>query len=198
MQVRPEQLDRHLARGLKPVYLVTGDEPLQFNESLDAIRAAARERGFTERTVLDAETGFDWSRLAEAAASLSLFAERRLIELRLPSGRPGAEGGKALAAFAAEAGDDVVLLVGAGRIEARAKRSAWYRAIEGAGATVEVWPKERSAPARMAPGTRAQPRARRLARSDRRARRPLRGQPRLWGPDHRAARPPRLRGADRD
>ena len=145
MQVRPEQLGRHLARGLKPVYLVTGDEPLQFNESLDAIRAAAREQGFTERTVLDAETGFDWSRLAEAAASLSLFAERRLIELRLPSGRPGAEGGKALAAFAGEAGDDVVLLVGAGRIDARAKRAAWYRAIEGAGATVEVWPKERSA-----------------------------------------------------
>ena len=124
---------------------MTGDEPLQFNESLDAIRAAAREQGFAERTVLDAETGFDWSRLAEAAASLSLFAERRLIELRLPSGRPGTEGGKALAAFAAEAGDDVVLLVGAGRIEARAKRSAWYRAIDGAGAAVEVWPKERSA-----------------------------------------------------
>ena len=148
MQVRPEQLGRQLARGLKPVYLVTGDEPLQFNESLDAIRAAAREQGFTERTVLDAETGFNWSRLAEAAASLSLFAERRLVELRLPSGRPGTEGGKALAAFAADAGGaggDVVLLIGAGRIEARAKRSPWYRALEGAGAIVEVWPKERSA-----------------------------------------------------
>ena len=104
MQVRPEQLASHLARGLKPVYLVSGDEPLQFNESLDAIRAAAREQGFAERTVLDADTGFDWSRLAEAGASLSLFAERRLIELRLPSGRPGAEGGRALAAFAAETG----------------------------------------------------------------------------------------------
>lgn len=145
MQVRPEQLGRQLARGLEPVYLVTGDEPLQFNESLDAIRAAAREQGFTERTVLDAETGFDWSRLAEAAASLSLFAERRLVELRLPSGRPGTEGGKALAAFAAGAGGDVMLLIGAGRIEARAKRSAWYRALDGAGAVVEVWPKERSA-----------------------------------------------------
>ena len=145
MQVRPEQLASHLARGLKPVYLVSGDEPLQFNESLDAIRAAAREQGFAVRTVLDADTGFDWSRLAEAGASLSLFAERRLIELRLPSGRPGAEGGRALAAFAAETGTDVVLLVGAGRIEARAKRAEWYRALDRAGASIEVWPKERSA-----------------------------------------------------
>ena len=145
MQVRPEQLAGHLARGLKPVYLVSGDEPLQFNESLDAIRAAARDQGFAERSVLDADTGFDWSRLAEAGASLSLFAEQRLIELRLPSGRPGAEGGRALTAFAAEAGTDVVLLVGAGRIEARAKRSEWYRALDRAGASIEVWPKERSA-----------------------------------------------------
>ena len=145
MHVRPEQLAGHLARGLKPVYLVSGDEPLQFNEALDAIRAAAREQGFAERTILDADTGFDWSRLAEAGASLSLFAERRLIELRLPSGRPGAEGARALAAFAAEPGTDVVLLVGAGRIEARAKRSEWYRALDRAGASIEVWPKERSA-----------------------------------------------------
>lgn len=145
MQVRPEQLAGHLARGLKPVYLVSGDEPHQFNESLDAIRAAAREQGCTERTVLDADAGFDWSRLAEAGASLSLFAERRLVELRLPSGRPGAAGARALTAFAAEAGTDVVLLVGAGRIEARARRSEWYRALDRAGASIEVWPKERSA-----------------------------------------------------
>ena len=91
------------------------------------------------------DPGFDWSRLTEAGASLSLFAERRLVELRLPSGRPGAEGGKALASFAANPAEDVVLLVGAGRIEARAKRSEWYRALDRAGASVEVWPKERSA-----------------------------------------------------
>ena len=124
---------------------MSGDEPLQFNEALDAVRAAARRNGFAERTVLDADTGFDWSRLAEAGASLSLFAERRLVELRLPSGRPGAEGGRALTAFAAGAGDDVVLLVGAGRIDGRAKRSEWFRALERAGVSVEVWPKERGA-----------------------------------------------------
>ena len=145
MQVRPEQLAGHLERGLEPVYLVSGDEPLQVNESLDAVRAAARRNGFGERTVLDVETGFDWSRLAEAGASLSLFAERRLIELRLPSGRPGTQGGRALSAFAADPGEDVVLLVGTGRIEARAKRSEWFRALDRAGVTVEVWPKERSA-----------------------------------------------------
>ena len=145
MQVRPEQLPGHLERGLKPVYLVSGDEPLQYNETLDAVRQAARGQGFSERTVFDAEAGFDWSRLAAAGASLSLFAERRLIELRLPSGRPGAEGGRALAAFAGEPGGDVVLLVGAGRIEGRAKRAEWYRALDRAGVSVEVWPKERAA-----------------------------------------------------
>lgn len=146
MQVRPEQLPGHLQRGLKPVYLVSGDEPLQFDETLDAVRAAARGLGFSERTVLDAESGFDWSRLAAVGASLSLFAERRLIELRLPSGRPGAEGARALAAFAAEpGGGDVVLLIGAGRIDGSAKRSEWYRAIDRVGVGVEVWPKERSA-----------------------------------------------------
>ena len=145
MQVRPEQLAGHLERGLARVYLVSGDEPLQFGEALDAIRAAARREGITERTVLDADTGFDWSRLAEAGASLSLFAERRLIELRLPSGRPGAEGARALTAFAADPGDDVVLLVGTGRIDGRAKRAEWYRALDRAGVTIEVWPRERSA-----------------------------------------------------
>ena len=143
MQVRPEQLAGHLERGLGPVYLVSGDEPLQFNESLDAIRDAARRHGFAERTILEAESGFDWSRLAEAGASLSLFADRRLIELRLPTGRPGTEGAKALAAFAATPGDDVVLLVGTGRLDARTKRSEWFRALDRAGATIEVWPKDR-------------------------------------------------------
>lgn len=145
MQLRVEQLAAHLGRGLKPVYVVSGDEPLQFIEALDAVRAAARGGGFTERTVLDADTGFDWSRLAEAGASLSLFAERRLVELRLPSARPGTQGAKALASFVAEPRADVVLLVGMGRIEARAKRSEWYRALDRAGACIEVWPKERAA-----------------------------------------------------
>ena len=146
MQVRAEQLATHLERGLEPVYVVSGDEPLQYGEALDAIRCAARAAGFTERTVFDADAGgFDWSRLAEAAASFSLFAERRLIELRLPSARPGAQGAKALAAFAAAPNADVMLLVGAGRIEARAKRAEWYRALDRAGACIDVWPKERAA-----------------------------------------------------
>ena len=145
MQVRPEQLAGHLERGLAPIYLVSGDEPLQFNESLDAIRNAARRQGYGERTVLDVESGFDWSRLGEAGASLSLFAERRLIELRLPTGRPGTEGAKALSAFAGTPGEDVMLLVGTGRLDARTKRSEWFRALDRAGATIEVWPKERPA-----------------------------------------------------
>ncbi len=146
MQLRFDQLAPHLERGLAPIYLVSGDEPLQYMEALDLVRRAARERGFADRTVLEAEAGFDWGRLAHTGASLSLFADRRLIELRLPNARPGVEGGKALAAFAAAPGEDTVLLVGAGgKLDPAARRAEWYRALDRAGACVTVWPKERAA-----------------------------------------------------
>lgn len=147
MQIRLDRLDAHLDRDeLRPLYVVSGDEPLQWTEALDAIRAAARARGFDERTVLDAsEPGFKWERLGEAGANLSLFATRRLIEVRLPTGRPGTAGAKALGAFAAEPGADTLLLIGAGRIDAQAKKTAWYRALDKAGACIDIWPKERAA-----------------------------------------------------
>ena len=94
MRVRPDQLERHLRRGLANIYVVHGDEPLQREESLDAIRGAARVAGFAERIVLHADAGFDWSELGAQAANLSLFAERRLIDLRVPGGSPGKEGGR--------------------------------------------------------------------------------------------------------
>src|SRR5256885_14000148 len=104
MQLRPEALAGHLARGrLERLYCVNGDEPLLIEESLDAIRAAARAAGFTEREVLHASGKFDWSQLAGAANSLSLFATRRILEIRLPGGKPGREGGEALRAHATAA-----------------------------------------------------------------------------------------------
>ena len=140
MQLRFDQLAGHLQQELKPVYLVTGDEPLQHAEATDAIRGAARERGHTTREVFDAAADFDWGRLGEAADSLSLFADKRLVDLRLPSGRPGREGGAALRAWCERPPDDTVLLVAAGRIDPQSRKSAWYRAIENAGAVITVWP----------------------------------------------------------
>ena len=140
MRVRPEQLERHLARGLASVYVVHGDEPLQREESLDAIRAAARAAGFAERIVLHAESGFDWSELQAHAASLSLFAERRLIDLRLPDGSPGRDGGPVLAQYAANPPPDMTLLMSCRRLDRRSTVTKWFKALEGAGDVIEVFP----------------------------------------------------------
>ena len=140
MRVRPEQLERHLARGLASVYVVHGDEPLQREESLDAIRSAARAAGFGERIVLHAEADFDWSELRAHAANLSLFAERRLIDLRAPGGSPGKDGGPALAQYAASPPPDMVLLLSCGRLDRRSTSTKWFKALEGAGDVVEVYP----------------------------------------------------------
>ena len=140
MRVRPEQLERHLGRGLAGVYVVFGDEPLQREESLDAIRSAARQAGFEERIVLHAESGFDWSELQAHAASLSLFGERRLIDLRLPGGSPGKDGGPVLAQYAADPPPDTVLLLSCARLDRRSTTTKWFRALEGAGDVIEVLP----------------------------------------------------------
>ncbi|HKJ76840.1 MAG TPA: DNA polymerase III subunit delta, partial [Gammaproteobacteria bacterium] len=117
-----------------------GDEPLQVTEAADAIRAAAREAGHGERQVFHVESGFDWDQLAAAADNLSLFAERRLLELRMPTGKPGDAGSKALTAYAANAPEDTVLLITAGRLDKRQQQSKWFKALESAGVVVQVWP----------------------------------------------------------
>lgn len=143
MKIKAEQLQGQLARGgLKPVYVVAGDEPLLVAEAADAIRVCARQQGYSERLVFTVEAGFDWSALRDAAQTLSLFAERRLIELRLPTGKPGDAGAKALAAYAQQATDDNLLLVITGRLDAAMKRAKWLNALEQAGALVPIWPVE--------------------------------------------------------
>ena len=90
--LRADQLETHLERGLAPVYVIHGDEPLLSIEAGDSIRARARKAGFTERKVLIAERGFKWDELTAASASMSLFGDKTLIEMRIPSGKPGTEG----------------------------------------------------------------------------------------------------------
>jgi len=141
LKLYPDKLAAHLAGGaLKPVYLLSGDEPLGLMECADAIRARAAELGHSEREVYEVDGDFDWSELAAASASLSLFADKRLIDLRLPSGKPGREGGEALRAYAERPADDALLLISAGKLDRRSTSSAWYKALDRIGATIAVWP----------------------------------------------------------
>ncbi len=145
MRLRAEELDAHLKRPLLPLYLLAGDEPLQMQEAADAVRAAARAQGFTEREVLHVEAGFNWDSLAAASGNLSLFAERRLVELRLPGGKPGDAGSKALTAYAGQPPEDNLLLISCGKLDKQQQGSKWFKALEQAGAVLQVWPVEHKA-----------------------------------------------------
>ena len=143
MRLKSEQLPAHLDRTeLLPVYYVSGDEPLQLQEAGDLIRARARALAHEERIVLDVEAGFDWGRLQEAGANLSLFSSKRIIELRLGDHKPGREGGAALAAYAANHSPDNLLLLTSGRIDRKAQQAKWFKALEQCGCCMQVWPVE--------------------------------------------------------
>jgi DNA polymerase-3 subunit delta len=145
MELRLRDLPSHLERPLAPVYVVHGDEPLQAIEACDAIRAAARRQGYDERELLVAETGFKWDAFVAASANLGLFGDRKLIDLRIPSGKPGVDGAKALEACAAHASADQLLLVTLPKVDRATQASAWFSALEGAGVAVAVYPIEREA-----------------------------------------------------
>lgn len=140
MRLNLNQWAAHLAQPLKPVYVVGGEEPLLVQEALDALRAAARRQGYSERESLDADRYFEWSRLLEAGASLSLFASRRIIELNLPSGAPGTEGSKTLQQYAERPPPDVLFILTCGEIEWRSRQGAWYSALESAGGALYIEP----------------------------------------------------------
>ncbi|HSD40926.1 MAG TPA: DNA polymerase III subunit delta [Burkholderiales bacterium] len=142
-QLRSDQLDAHLARGLASLYVVHGDEPLLSMEAADAIRAKARAEGYAEREVHLVERGYDWSRLAQSAAALSLFSSRKLIELRVPSGKPGTDGAEAIAAYCATLQPDIVTVVALPRLDRAGQNSAWFGALAGAGVVVNVFPVDR-------------------------------------------------------
>jgi DNA polymerase-3 subunit delta len=142
MRIRPEQLARELGSPLKPAWLVAGDEPLLVGEAADAIRSRAREQGYADRETFFVEPRFDWNAVLGASQALSLFATRRVLEIRLPSPRPGTDGGKVLAGLAADPPPDTVVLVITGRLERDAFGSAWFKAFEQGGMVVQVWPVE--------------------------------------------------------
>lgn len=144
MQLRAQGLSAHLAQGLRPVYTLYGDEPLQMQEAGDAIRAAARAAGYTERQVFTVSGNhFDWSSLLGAAQEMSLFASRQLIEIRIPSGKPGKDGSVALQRYCEQLNPDVLTLVQLPRLDRQQQQSAWFVALDGAGASLRIDPVER-------------------------------------------------------
>ncbi len=140
LKLTPDSLANHLAQRLLPAYLVSGDEPLLAAEAADAIRARARAGGFSERDVHFIERAADWEDVRGAAANLSLFGSRRVLEIRLGSGKPGAGGNATLAALLKAHDPDTLLLVLTPRLEREAQSAEWVRTLEGTGGWVQVWP----------------------------------------------------------
>jgi DNA polymerase-3 subunit delta len=145
MELRLNQLAANLERTLLPIYVVHGDEPLLAIEAGDAIRAAARQGGYDEREILVVEPGFKWDAFLAAGANLGLFGSRQLVDLRLPSGKPGSDGARALEAYATHPGSDQMLLVTLPKLDRAAQASAWFSALADAGAAIAVYPLERDA-----------------------------------------------------
>jgi len=138
MNLAPQQLSQHLSSGLKPLYVLMGDEPLSQRECLDAIRAKARELGFDERTSLTSDRYFNWAQIAAFGQAMSLFASQRLLEINIPTGKPGLDGSKALQALAEEALPDTVCVVILPAIDWRDAKSAWYIALQQKSVFIEL------------------------------------------------------------
>jgi DNA polymerase-3 subunit delta len=136
MRVDSEQLPQHIKRGLKPLYTVYGEETLLALEAADRIRAQARAEGYAEREVLTVDTGFNWSDLAMSGSSLSLFGSRRLLELRIPTGKPGVQGADAIKRYCVDLPPDTVTLVFLPKLDKTTLASAWFEALDAAGVTV--------------------------------------------------------------
>lgn len=140
MAIRPEALASSLQTSLAPVYLVAGAEPLLVQECRDQVIRAAQAQGFTERTVYETSARFDWQSLGEDSGALSLFASRKIMDIRLPTGKPGTEGAKALVQMAAAGDPDVLILVSCGDWSRAMGKLKWTTELARAGVLVEIWP----------------------------------------------------------
>ncbi len=138
MRLAQNQLESHLKQDLQPLYVMVGDEPLAQRENLDAIRAAARAQGFDERTALSVERNFNWPQIQIYGQSISLFSSRRLLEISIPSGKPGIEGSKALQSLASKAMPETTVIIILPALEREAKNSAWFTALEKQAVTISL------------------------------------------------------------
>jgi len=140
MKIKPEQLAGQLKKGLAPVYLITGDEPLISEESCDLLRKTLQKQGFSEREVMHVDASFNWEYLLECANALSLFAEKKVIELRLGSQKLNKSASQILQQYLANPAPDNVIMMLADKLDGTVKKSAWFKAVEQAGVVVEIWP----------------------------------------------------------
>jgi DNA polymerase-3 subunit delta len=140
LKIRANQLSSHLKKSLAPCYFVTGDEPLLVAEALDEIRDAARDRGFGSRELHVATTGFDWGELTASTGNMSLFAEQRIVELRLPTGKPGRAGGQAIVDLVEQSDPDLLIIVTAPKLDRSGANAKWAKTLDQKGVTVQVWP----------------------------------------------------------
>ena len=140
MRIKPEQLKSSLQKKLMPVYFLTGDEPLQLAELADAIRQSAKDSGFENREILSVDHSFQWHELAFAADSLSIFSDKKVLDLRLPSGSPGIEGSKALINYCERIPEETILLITAGKVSSSTFKAKWMDAIDKKGVIIQVWP----------------------------------------------------------
>ena len=140
MRIKPEQLKSSLQKKLMPVYFLTGDEHLQLAELADAIRQSAKDSGFENREILSVDHSFQWHELAFAADSLSIFSDKKVLDLRLPSGSPGIEGSKALINYCERIPEETILLITAGKVSSSTFKAKWMDAIDKKGVIIQVWP----------------------------------------------------------
>jgi DNA polymerase-3 subunit delta len=138
MQLRPDALDAHLSKPLAPLYVISSDEHLLALEAADKIRKTARAQGVTEREVLTVERSFKWGELLAANQSQSLFGDRKLIELRIPTGKPGKDGGQALQDYAADLSPDNVTLISLPKLDWQTQKAAWVSTLQQAGVYIEI------------------------------------------------------------
>jgi DNA polymerase-3 subunit delta len=138
MQLRPEALEPHLAKGLAPLYVITSDEHLLALEAADKIRRAARTAGHTERDVLTVERSFKWGELLAANQALSLFGDKKLIELRIPSGKPGKDGSAALQAYAKDLSPDNLTLITLPKLDWQTAKASWVASLQQAAVYIEI------------------------------------------------------------
>ena len=144
MNIAADRLPDQLARGLAALYVVVGDEPLAAQEACDAIRVAARAAGHSERNVYTVQGRYNWQSIFSGSDNLSLFAERRLTEIRVPSGKPGIDGAKALEAYAAKLPADTLTLISLPGLDWKAMKSRWFTTLAAAGVVIEARPLDRS------------------------------------------------------
>jgi DNA polymerase III subunit delta len=140
VKISGDNLPSSLARQLQTIYLVSGDEPLLVNEAADAIRATARSQGFVERELHVIERGFDWQGLIAGSRSMSLFAQRKIVEIRMANAAPGEQGADAIVELAEQSSPDTLVLIIAAKLDGRTQSSRWVSAVEKRGVLVQVWP----------------------------------------------------------